>query len=76
MNGGSSRTQCGINFLPGPNPFVMDFPLANCATALGTPDYTDVVYISLIFQSGSAVGGNNFAVKSVVATSAINRAYK
>ena len=71
MNDGSSRTQCGINFSPGPNPFVMDFPLANFGTALGTPDYTDVDYIALIFQSGSAVGSNDYAVKSVITTNAV-----
>ncbi len=72
MHDGSARSACSMNISPGISPFTIDFPLANFGTALGTADYTDVDFIALIFQSGSAIGANDFAVKSVIATSNIS----
>ncbi len=71
MKDGSARSQCSINLNPSTNPFTVDFPLDSFGVALGDADYADVDYIALIFQSGSAMGSNDFAVKSVTATSAI-----
>lgn len=71
MKDGSARSQCSMNINPSANPFTIDFPLDNFGVALGTADYSDVDYIALIFQSGSAMGSNDFTVKSVTATSAI-----
>ena len=72
MHDGTSRSSCGFYVPPMTDniPFTMDFPFSifNVEPALGPSDYTDVDYISLMFQSGSAIGSNDLALTSVVAT--------
>lgn len=64
----SAIALCGMNMNPGTNTFSVDFPFANFHTNVGTPDFQRVDFIILVLQSGSAIGANDFALRSVVAT--------
>lgn len=59
-DGGYNQTAC--NLLPSTNPVSVDFPLIDFANSGG--DFTDVTRLLFEFQSGSAIGGNDWAVTS------------
>lgn len=63
MRDGTARVQAGCNIEPHTLPFNVDLRFASdFVTQLGTPDWSDVDAIDIIFQSGSAIGANDFAV--------------
>ena len=50
-------------------PFNVDLRFASdFTTYAGTPDWSDVDAIDIVFQSGSAVGANDYAVTAFSAT--------
>jgi hypothetical protein len=55
--------QTGCNLDPILNPLSIDFPFADF-TGPGASEFTSLSGIDFIFQSGSAVGANDFAVRS------------
>jgi len=59
---------CAINVQPGLGEFSVDFPFARFNANAGTPNFADADIIFLVLQSGSAIGANDFALKSIVAT--------
>jgi hypothetical protein len=72
--GNGGIVQCNINLTPSDNPFSVDLPLANFGVNFGTADFTDVDLIDFVFQSGGAVRANDFALRSITVTSAVNPA--
>jgi hypothetical protein len=69
MRDGTARAQAGCNIEPHILPFNVDLRLASdFVTQLGTADWSDVDAIALIFQSGSAIGANDYAVTAFSAT--------
>lgn len=69
MQDGTSRVQAGCNLEPGTLPFDVDLRFAeDFVTQAGTPDWSDVDAIDIIFQSGSAIGANDYAVTALSAT--------
>ena len=66
-NGGIS--QSGVNHIPNITATNVDF-LFSSFTSNATPaDFSNISFIVLIFQSGSAIGANDFAVTSFAARS-------
>ncbi len=71
QNGFQHHFQDGINLDPSPftNPFCVDFLFANFAGGLpnDTEDFAGqgIAVIDFIFQTGSAIGGNEFAVTRI-----------
>jgi hypothetical protein len=63
---GTLYSQTGCNIDPSITSFTIDFPFANFAPGGGTPgaDFGGVTLLDFIFQSGSAIGGNDWAVTS------------
>ena len=63
------HAQSGINLNPAPftTTFCVDFPFANFTPGIAgdTPDFPNkgILLIDFIFQTGSAIGGNEFAIK-------------
>jgi len=59
-------SQTGCNLLPSIGPVSIDFPLLDFSPGSGTPgaDFNNITSIDFIFQSGSAVGANDWAVTS------------
>jgi len=55
----SGYSQAGCNLDASGNPVSIDFPIANFR---GEADFTRIDDISFVFQSGTAVGGNDWAV--------------
>ena len=73
MRDGTARVQAGCNIEPHIQPFNVDLRFADdFVTQLGTPDWSDVDAIDIIFQSGSAIGANDFAVTSFSATDEVD----
>ena len=69
MQDGTSRVQAACNLQPGTLPFNVDLRFAeDFATQTGTPDWSDVDAVDIIFQSGSAIGANDYAVTAFNAT--------
>ena len=69
MRDGTARAQAGCNVEPRTLPFNLDLRLASdFVTQLGSADWSDVDAIALIFQSGSAIGANDYAVTAFAAT--------
>jgi len=62
----SGWRQTGCNLSASTNPVSIDFPFADF-TGPGNPDFSDVMAIDFIFQTGSAIGANDFAVTSLEA---------
>lgn len=61
----------GINLDPSPftSPFCVDFPFSNFTPGIpgDTPDFTQkpILLLDFVFQSGSAIGGNEFAITKI-----------
>ena len=63
---GTARAQLGFNLVPSITAFSIDFPLVDFSP-VGDFDIGDVDLIVLVLQSGSATGGNDYAVTSISA---------
>ena len=63
---GTTWSQIGCNIDPSITSFTYDFPFANFQAASGTSgaDFSDLTLMDFIFQTDSAIGGNNWAVTS------------
>jgi hypothetical protein len=63
---GTTWSQIGCNLDPSITSFTYDFPFANFQAAPGTSgaDFSDLTLMDFIFQTDSAIGGNNWAVTS------------
>jgi hypothetical protein len=72
MENGAKRSQCSMNINPSDQQFIVDFPLDKFKAQLGTPNYSDVDMIDFVFQSGSAIGSGDLAVRSIAVTSTNN----
>jgi hypothetical protein len=65
------HAQDGLNLNPAPfiTPFCVDFLFANFAPGVpgDTPDFGNkgILILDFIFQTGSAIGGNEFAIKKI-----------
>ena len=72
FDNGSRYVSLGYNVNPNPSglAFDQDFKFADFSGVSGT-DWAHVDYIVLVFQSASAVGGNDFAVKSLTVRNGI-----
>jgi hypothetical protein len=63
--GGARYYQLGINASGLPRSFCIDFPFANFGSG-GVPeaDLADIDYMAFIFQTGTPMGGTDFALRS------------
>jgi hypothetical protein len=63
------HAQSGLNLNPAPftTTFCVDFPFADFTPGIAgdTPDFPNkgILLVDFIFQTGSAIGGNGFAIK-------------
>jgi len=59
-------SQTGCNLLPSITPVTIDFPFVYFTPGKGTSgaDFTNITVLDFIFQSGSAIGANDWAVTS------------
>jgi hypothetical protein len=73
MHDGTSLVQAACNLDPGSVPFNVDLRFKeDFLTQAGTPDWSDVDLIDVIFQSGSAIGANDYAVTAFSATDEVD----
>lgn len=64
FDGSGNISSRGFNVDAGTNPFDQDF-LFDDFVSNGTPaDFTTIAFITLVFQSGSAMGSNDYAITS------------
>jgi len=57
-----------VNAPSSPDPFVVDVPFTDIVANAGPrPDFTDIDMIDLIFQTGSAIGANDYAITLIEA---------
>jgi hypothetical protein len=63
---GTTWSQTGCNIAASTNSFTIDFPFEYFTPAPGTSgaNFADLTYMDFIFQNGSGIGGNGWAVTS------------
>lgn len=60
-----SSASMGINVTPSIYPFTVEFPFTHFVHHMGELDFGDLSVIVLVFQSGSAIGSNDYAVTEI-----------
>ncbi|MGH9767286.1 MAG: hypothetical protein ACREAB_07610 [Blastocatellia bacterium] len=67
-NGNRSTLSSTVSTVGRLTPFHADFPFADFPAGFPNAiDWNDIDFILVLFQSGSAIAGNDFAVRSIVA---------